>query len=280
MPEYDQWGYDLAKKMYDQAHFEMSVDVIHFQDCIEGMKPLASQSIDLVIADPPFGINFSGKESYYNRDESYVISNYVEIDSSDYEDFTHQWVAHVARLMKPTASFYFVSGWSHLRDALNALHASGLTLLNHIIWKYPFGVYSQAKKFVSSHYHILLAVKDLENYYFNKVDHYPLDVWEISRNYKKKQPKNGTKLPEDVVDKMIHYSSKPGDVVLDPFMGNGTTAACAVDLFRHYMGFEINKELTDLILDNTQQWKPGGRYPQYLIKPTTQSTLLAGEKKG
>ena len=75
----------------------------------------------------------------------------------------------------------YFSGWTNLGDILSAVKKSGLVVVNHVIWKYQFGVFTE-RKFVTSHYHVLFLAKT-KNYYFNKIMHYPLDVWEINRTY-------------------------------------------------------------------------------------------------
>jgi site-specific DNA-methyltransferase (adenine-specific) len=119
------------------------------------------------------------------------------------------------------------------------------------------------KKYVTSHYHVAFVCKNPKKYFFNKIEHYPLDVWDIPRQYLPGQRKNGTKLPENVVIRAIDFSSKPGDLVFDPFMGNGTTAVCAKLTYRHYFGFEINKQMREIIEDNVAAVTLGARYRAY-----------------
>ena len=133
---------------------------------------------------------------------------------------------------------YIFSGWNRLRDILEGIDAAGLTTINHLIWKYQFGVFTK-KKYVTSHYHILFVAKDAKRYTFNKIDHYPEDVWVINREYWKGRKKTPTKLPPELVRKILMYSSNPGDLVLDPFLGSGTVAVVAQQEGRHFLGFEI-----------------------------------------
>ena len=156
------WEIDEAKALYESAKFKIEVDKIIYEDCIKGMKKLPDNSIDLVIADPPFGINFNGKGTQYNRNSDLVINGYNEI-KDNYEEFTEKWISQIPRILKETASIFIFSGWTNLKDILNALDNTGLTTINHIIWKYQFGVFTR-KKFVTSHYHILFAVKNPKKY--------------------------------------------------------------------------------------------------------------------
>jgi site-specific DNA-methyltransferase (adenine-specific) len=136
---------------------------------------------------------------------------------------------------------YVFSGWNRLIDVLTGLESAGLTTINHLIWKYQFGVFTR-KKFVTSHYHILFAVKNPRRYCFNKIDHYPEDVWVINREYWKGRIKTPTKLPSVLVRKILAYSSREHDLVLDPFIGSGTVAIASKEMGRHYLGFELVDE--------------------------------------
>ena len=89
------------------------LDQIYYSDCIQGLQLLAAESDDLEIADPPFGIDFSGREALYNRDRQNVTEGYVEVQC-DYAEFTRKWIAELPRLMDSHASAYIFSGWSNL----------------------------------------------------------------------------------------------------------------------------------------------------------------------
>lgn len=265
-PQFD-WEIDEARELYANAEDVIDNDSIIYDDCTRCMKDIPDESVDLVIADPPFGIDFNGKEAFYNRKKKNVVEGYEEINGS-YDSFTERWVSQLPRIMKNTASAYIFSGWTNLKDVLVAAEKADLELINHIIWKYQFGVFTR-HKYVTSHYHILFLVKDPNKYFFNKIEHYPLDIWEIPRKYMPGMKKNGTKLPEDVVMRAINFSSKPGDLVFDPFMGNGTTAVCAKMTFRHYYGYEINPKTRDIIDSNLDRVSLGQEYkPYHMYLPT------------
>lgn len=258
-PDYD-WSITEAALLYQNTEL-VGGDKILYQDCIKGMNQLPAECIDLVIADPPFGINFSGKETFYNRKQEFVMDNYLEINEN-YAKFSEEWISQLPRVMKHNASGYIFSGYTNLKFILNAIDHAGLYIKNHLIWHYPFGIFTKTK-FVSSHFHLLLVVKDPRHYFFNRIEHYVDDVWEIKRGYAPGQKKNGTKLPTKVVQRCLDYSSKPGDVILDPFMGNGTTAIVAKQHFRHYVGFEQNNKLQPIISNTLDLIIPGEKYLPY-----------------
>jgi site-specific DNA-methyltransferase (adenine-specific) len=145
---------------------------------------------------------------------------------------------------------------------LEGARDAGLETLNHLIWHYPFGVYTK-KRFVTSHYHIVLLVKNPRKYFFNKIENYPEDVWTVKRQYRTGLAKNATTLPLEVVSRCIDFSSRPGDIVLDPFMGNGTTAVAAKMNLRRFLGFEINEKLQPLLEKEIGKAKPGEMYTSY-----------------
>ncbi len=229
-------------------------------NCIEGMKKLPSKKIDLIVTDPPFAIEFNATKQNYNRKASRVMKGYNEIKKKDYYDFTRNWMEQAFRILKDSGSMYVFSGWNNLKDILSALDDVGFITINHIIWKYQFGVVTK-KKFVTSHYHCLYVCKNEKkrNFYpfvrFSKTEktefgrslHYKdkEDVWDIKREYWTGDQKTPTKLPADLVKKILEYSSKKNDIVLDPFLGSGQVAMIAKQLNRKYVGFEIVKKYHD-----------------------------------
>lgn len=270
------WEPEDALELYKKSKNKYNNSIL-FEDCIQGMKDRDDESVDLLIADPPFGIDFSGKESLYNRDNDLVADNYQEI-TDNYDKFSLEWIKQIPRILKSTGSAYIFSGFNNLIDVLYAAKKSGLHLVNHIIWEYQFGVFT-TRKWVTSHYHLLFLVKNPKKYYFNRIEHYNTDVWKINRNYLPGEEKNGTKLPLDLVIKCIDFSSKPGDHVFDPFLGNGTTAVAAKMTYRHYSGFEVNKKVKALIEKNINNTILGQGYPSsYFDRLPTPEEL--GEKEG
>ena len=146
-------------------------------DSIELMKRMIKDGfkIDFIFTDPPFGINFKGKKSNYNRNKNLVLDGYIDIFPDKYNEFSREWISCAYDLLTDDGSMLVVSGWNHLHHVLYALYDSGFILMNHLIWKYQFGVACQ-KKHVTSHYHILFVVKNKKKYYFNKASRYPEDV--------------------------------------------------------------------------------------------------------
>jgi site-specific DNA-methyltransferase (adenine-specific) len=247
---------------------------LYNEDCITGAREIEAESVDCLSNDPPFGIEEDNFHKVYNRKKKHVLKGY-KTAPIDYYTFSYNWLKEAYRILKPTGTLYVVSGWSNLHHLIKAAKDCGFLLLNEIVWKYNFGVYTK-KKFVTSHYHILrlgkvkyptfyrecrfkseekssrgrsLLYKDME------------DVWIINREYHRGQKKNANKLPNELVKKMIQYATKEGDTVCDFFMGNFTTAYVAHGLNRKVIGFELNKEAFDYHVPILKRLKAG-----YMLK--------------
>lgn len=266
-------------------------NIFYNGDCISGSKQfLKSNSIDLIITDPPYGINGDQLHQHYNRKENFVVEGYVEIPEEEYAEFSVNWITEAERVLKPGGSIYIVSGYTNLIHILNALNQTGLEEINHIIWKYNFGVFTK-RKFVSSHYHILYYEKPGSRRKFNLESRFGCsektndngslnyqdreDVWIINREYKPGQIKNKNELPYALLTKMLQYSSDEGDLVCDFFLGGFSTAISAIGLNRKATGFEISKEMFDTRIEKVKETQPG-----YLIPSLRSATISLIENQG
>lgn len=208
-------------------------------------------TVDLIFTDPPYGIQGDNLDKHYNRDDTKVIPGYVDVPESQYAAWCQGWINECERVLRPGGSMYIVSGYTNLHHILNALHATGLEEINHIIAQYSFGVYTK-KKWVSSHYHVLFWAKpegrgksrtfnthcrfqDTTESYNDR-----LSVQTLPREYKKGEIRNNNQLAECFIQKFIAYSSNFGDLVLDPFSGSFSTGRSALSQGRRFVGFELN----------------------------------------
>ena len=242
------------------------------EDCIEGAKKyLEDNSVDLIITDPPYGISGDTLHKHYNRNEDHVLDGYIEIPQEEYPTFSKHWIQQASRVLRPGGSIYIVSGYTNLRHILNALSETSLKEVNHIIWKYNFGIFTK-KKYISSHYHILYYVKPGTKPVFNtycrfsdseKDENGSLnyrdreDVWVINREYKPGKVKNKNELPTQLLCKIIQYSSMPGDLICDFFLGSFSTAKVAIALNRRATGFEKSRTAFDYQMSQVEKIVPG-----------------------
>lgn len=239
---------------------------IENRDAIEYIKDIRDNSVQCIICDPPFGINEDTFEKHYARNHENVLSGYTPAPSTneEYYQWACKWIHQFPRILKTNGSAYIICAWNHVCDIEQAVRTApspGLSVVNHIIWKYNFGVYTR-NKFVSSHYHILRLsitdkIPDFYNLaYYNETDKtldgHSLqyadmeDVWYIKKEYTQGETRNINKLPNALIEKIIRYSTKYGDVICDLFMGNFTTAYVGLSLGRKIYGSEINTESYNL----------------------------------
>jgi site-specific DNA-methyltransferase (adenine-specific) len=243
---------------------KLAFNQIYQMDCLAGMAALESGIVDLIITDPPFAIDFKAKRANYHRRVERVLEGYHEINQSEYKNFTQQWLEAAYRILKDSGSMYVFSGWNQLKVILNALDDVGFIVVNHLIWKYQFGVVTR-RKYVTSHYHCLYVCKNdkLRRFYpfarYGKDAHdtsgHSLhyqdkqDVWTIQREYWQGDYKTPTKLPAEIIRKILAYSSVEGDLVCDPFLGSGQVAVVSKEMKRHYIGFELSREYYEFAKD-------------------------------
>lgn len=242
-------------------------------DCISGAQEIIEDdSVDLIITDPPYGIGGDQLHKHYNRDESFVVDGYIEIPANKYNEFSKNWLRQAERVLKPGGAIYIVSGYTNLFDVLDGLRATKLREINHIIWKYNFGVYTSAK-YVSSHYHILYYEKPGKRRTFNLQSRFSTDesaetggslnyrdredVWLINREYKPGQKKNKNELPNALLQKILQYSSNEGDLVADFFMGGGSTGVVSIGMNRRFLGFEASRSAFEHCNSQVTDVKPG-----------------------
>lgn len=260
------------------------MDSIRQGDCIELMSYMSPQCVDLIVTDPPFAIEFKAKRSNYNRTSSRVLDGYNEINQRDYQSFTTAWLKQATRVLKNSGSMYIFSGWNHLKEILIAIDECNLTMVNHLIWKYQFGVVTK-RKYVTSHYHCLYVCKDDRKrrfFPYARFDrdaktesggsaHYrdKEDVWQIKREYWQGDKKTPTKLPAEIIKKILAYSSEEGDVILDPFLGSGQVAVVSKMEGRRYIGFEIVPEYYEFALERIESGK-------YRIEASEQTSTTEG----
>jgi site-specific DNA-methyltransferase (adenine-specific) len=267
-------------------------------DCVKGaLRHLADASVDLIITDPPYGIQGDRLHRHYNRDERYVVDGYVEVEAGRYNAFSRAWIAQAQRVLRPGGQIYIVSGYTNLYDVLDALRGTSLREINHLIWKYNFGVYTSTK-FVSSHYHILYYAKPGGRRTFNLQARFALDdgapdggsanyrdredVWAINREYKPGRAKNKNELPLALLEKMIAYSSNEGDLVCDFFMGGGSAGIAAIGMNRRFAGFEISKKAYDACVKRIESVEPGSRLqppPRPHVVPNRGKSWSAAESR-
>ncbi len=225
--------------------------ILYNDDCIKVMKKMKSESVDVVFADPPYflsnnGISISsGKIVSVNKGEWDKKENYDDI-----QKFTKEWISECYRVLKRKCSIW-VSGTHHnIFNVKKVLDEVGFRIVNIIIWKKtdpPPLIYKNKCKF--SYEFIIWADKGYGHIFnyeemFNINNNELEDVWllpAVSMN-EKKFGYHPTQKPECLLERIIKATTNEGQLVLDPFMGSGTTGVVCKRLNRKFIGIEKNKK--------------------------------------
>jgi DNA modification methylase len=223
---------------------DKKLDIIN-GDAILEMKKIASNSIDLIIADPPYNL---GKD--YGND-----SDSKEFD--DYISFTKEWTAEAKRILKPKGTIYVFMGFKFISYLYQILEKDQKLIFNNwICWHYTQGI-GKKKGFSPRHDDILMFTKSKEftfnlddikipQKFYRSINNMrganPGDVWEFSHVHycNENRQNHPTQKPEGLIERLILASSNIDDIVLDPFSGSGTTLRVSQQLKRNCIGIEIN----------------------------------------
>ena len=216
-------------------------------DALEDLDKLNSESVDLIISDPPYNL---GKNYGNNHD----LKNFNE-----YINFTKKWLYQAHRVLKKSGTIYVFMGVRFVSYLYDILDRDLKMFFNSwICWHYTQGL-GKTKGFSPRHDDILMFTKS-ENFHFYLDDvrvpqkYYrarnnmrganPGDVWKFSHVHycNENRQTHPTQKPEGLIERMVLASSKKGDNVLDPFSGSGTTARVCQQLQRCFTGIELNPE--------------------------------------
>ena len=251
-------------------------DITIFQgDCLEILPALPENTVDLIFADPPYFLSNDGITCHAGR---MVSVNKGPWDRSRGADANHEfnraWLAACQRVLKPNGTLW-VSGTSHVIHSVGfAMQQLGFKLLNDITWVKPNPPPNlSCRYFTHATETIMWAAKSRKS---RHTFHYKLmrelaggkqmkSVWQIAAPEREEKHfgKHPTQKPLALLERILLASSNEDDLVLDPFMGSGTTALAAFHLNRRFIGIEVEKQYIDLSL---KRFKELGKSPS-LFQP-------------
>src|SRR5215475_12989080 len=226
-------------------------------DCVAEMSKLPAGSVDLVFADPPYNLQLKGELK--RPDESHVDAVNDDWDKfssfAAYDDFTRAWLLACRRLMKPSATLWVIGSYHNIFRVGATMQDLGFWVLNDIVWRKSNPMPNfRGRRFTNAHETMIWAARDAakRNYTFNyealKAGNEDIQMrsdWLIPLCTGEERLKgdDGKKLhptqkPEALLARIMLASSRPDDLVLDPFCGSGTTGAVARRLGRRFIGIE------------------------------------------
>jgi len=234
----------------------MSAGRIILGDCIEELRALPKGCADLVFADPPYNLQLEGELMRPNNTRVDGVDNDWDkfSDFAAYDAFTRDWLAAARDLLKPDGALWVIGSYHNIFRVGTQLQDLGYWILNDVIWRKTNPMPNfRGKRFTNAHETLIWAAKSREaGYTFNygamKALNEGLQMrsdWflPICTGPERLKGPDGrkahpTQKPEALLHRAILAATKPGQVVLDPFLGSGTTAAVAKKLGRGYIGFE------------------------------------------
>lgn len=257
--------FKLVKSLLGAPAFETESVAIYKQDCLEAMKQIPEGIIDLTVTSPPYNI---GKEYEKN------------LELEDYLVWCQNWMKEIHRITGEVGTFWLNLGFFEVPEKGLAVPIPYLLwdktdfyFMQEVVWNYSAGVACK-KRFSPRNEKFLWYVKDKKEYVFNLDDvrdpdvkypnqkkngvlrcnplgKNPSDVWQIAKvtsGRNRSSPErtaHPAQFPLELIERVIKVSSNVGDLVLDPFMGSGSTAECALRNDRFVIGFELEDKYID-----------------------------------
>ncbi len=235
---------------------ELPLNQILPGDCIEVLKTLSDKSVDLVFADPPYNLQLQQELRRPNETlVDGVDDDWDQFDSfTTYDTFTRAWLSECRRVLKDTGTIWVIGSYHNIFRVGSIMMDLGYWILNDVIWHKTNPMPNfRGTRFTNATETLIWAKKSQtqKRYTFNhhtmkhlNDDKQMTSVWEIPLCVGKERIKidgrkaHSTQKPEALLYRVLMASSNPGDVVLDPFFGSGTTGAVALKLDRHFIGVE------------------------------------------
>uniref|UniRef100_UPI003BA95C55 site-specific DNA-methyltransferase n=1 Tax=Stappia sp. TaxID=1870903 RepID=UPI003BA95C55 len=239
------------------------LDTIFKGDCVAALERLPRQSVDLVFADPPYNLQLGG--DLHRPDQSRVDAcddHWDQFESFEaYDAFTRAWLMAVRRVLKPDGGIWVIGSYHNIFRVGAILQDLGFWILNDVVWlkSNPMPNF-RGKRLTNAHETMIWASKSKDSKYtfnyealktFNddlqmRSDwHLPICTGSERLKDDDGQKVHPTQKPESLLYRVLLASTNPGDVVLDPFFGTGTTGAVAKKLGRHFVGVEREQSYID-----------------------------------
>jgi modification methylase len=244
-------------------------------DCIETMNALPEGSVDLVFADPPYNLQLRNELRRPDNSKVDAVDDTWDQFASfaEYDRFSREWLTAAKRVLKENGALWVIGSYHNIFRVGTVLQDLGFWILNDVVWRKTNPMPNfRGKRFTNAHETLIWATRDRKqkgytfNYEAMKSLNDELQMrsdWSLpicSGNERLKDEAgdkaHSTQKPESLLHRVIVSSSKPGDVVLDPFFGSGTTGAVARRLGRRFIGLERDPDYARLARKRIMQITP------------------------
>lgn len=257
-------------------------------DCVAAMRALPDASVDLVFADPPYNLQLGGDLNRPDGSHVDAVTDAWDRFASfqTYDEFTKAWLTEAKRVLKPDGALWVIGSYHNIYRVGAILQDLGFWILNDIVWRKTNPMPNfKGRRFQNAHETMIWASRDpkAKNYTFNydalKASNDDVQMrsdwlFPICSGHERLKGEDGKKVhptqkPEALLARIIMASTKPGDVVLDPFFGSGTTGAVAKRLGRHFVGIEREQDYIDAASARIAAVEPLGK---------AELTVMTGKK--
>lgn len=216
----------------ENRYFETENGILYCGDCLKIFRNFPNVSIDLILTDPPYLIDY---KTSHRKDKSHDFCKPILNDSNP--DLIREFIKTSFRLLKNNTAFYCFGSWKTI-DFFKAEIEKYFKLKNIIVWVKNNWTAGDLKAQYGQQYELILYANKGRRFIYGKR---LSDVWFFDRVAGKGQ-KHQNEKPLSLIMKIIIKSSAKRDLVLDPFIGSGTTAAACEELNRRWIGIEISEE--------------------------------------
>jgi site-specific DNA-methyltransferase (adenine-specific) len=256
--------------------FQNELATLYLGDATDVMSKMSDQSVDLIFADPPYRLSNGGISVQNGRQ--------VSVDKGDWDrsggvnsdhEFNSRWLSQCLRLLKPNGTIWVSGTYHSIYSCGFAMQKLGFRILNEVSWFKPNASPNLSRRmFTASHETLIWASKSSKSKHIFNYDEmrgedgltdrfkntgkqmrtvweidYELDVWAIPTTpaREKTQGRHPTQKPLALLERIVRASSNPGDMILDPFLGSGTTAVAAINNGRRVIGVDSSAEFLNEI---------------------------------
>ena len=226
----------------------MELDTIVCGDCLDVMRDILTGSVDLIVADPPYGIGYASSRT--TRPDG---TPRVKDASFGKDEFDDEWIPEAIRILRDGGALYMFTRWDVLHQWKASLETTGLKVVQRIIWNKCHWKMGDLRYFGSQTEDILFCRKGDHQLRWPKRSG---NIWSSSSSsayLPEGQWNHPTQKAEYIINKMIALSSDPGDLVADFHMGSGTTAVAALKLGRHFYGCDINPKYVKIASERIEK---------------------------
>ena len=253
----------------------------HEGDCIEIRRKIPKGKVQLILTDPPYnasngGVNLPDNKTggaYYKVNEEWdKFGNY-----KDYMQFTKRWLEEADKLLAPNGSIMVCGSLHNIGEVIVALKEREYKFINLITWKKTNPMPSITKRTLTHSTEFIVWFAKGKGWKFNykNMKKYSQgkqlrDVWEFSicQGSERIKGKNGraahpTQKPLELFKRLVEMATDEGDIIIDPFMGSGTTAIAAMQLNRDWIGIDNNKGYIDLANKRIEKHKKNTKIGDY-----------------